>query len=166
MSLHGEAIYAFCVRNLLDPTSAEDVHQEVFVEAWRDLDRFAHQSSWRTWLFSIAAHNCCDARRWRVRWRRYFTSLGARAVQAPDPAPGAEQSLSRLCEQTGVESWLATLDPTTRMAILLRFNEGFSYEYMAQAIFPESTAAALQKRVHRAFASARDDAHVRSEVHP
>src|SRR3954471_17634887 len=61
MHEHGKAVLGLCLRVTRDATLAEDVTQQVFLEAYRDLDRFEGRSSPRTWLFSIASHRCFDA---------------------------------------------------------------------------------------------------------
>ena len=51
---HAPALYAF-LRRLL-PADADDALQDVWLRAARDLKRFRHQSSFRTWLFGIAVN--------------------------------------------------------------------------------------------------------------
>src|SRR5687767_9956441 len=61
MQTYGDAVYRYCRQMIKDATRADDVHQQVFIEAYRDLGRFAGRSSVRTWLFGIARHRCLDA---------------------------------------------------------------------------------------------------------
>jgi RNA polymerase sigma-70 factor (ECF subfamily) len=43
-----------------DPAVADDLVQLTFVSAWQTLDKFAEQSTPRTWLFSILKHKLAD----------------------------------------------------------------------------------------------------------
>src|SRR5688572_24152592 len=61
MTRHGDAVFRFCVRTVRDRSTAQDVHQQVFEDAWRDLRAFSRRSPVRTWLFGIALHRCQDA---------------------------------------------------------------------------------------------------------
>ena len=62
------------VRARLDSAiEADDVAQEVFVAAWRELPRFRGQSRFKTWLFGIAVNHCAEARR---RFHRLKLILG------------------------------------------------------------------------------------------
>ena len=45
MRTHGTAIYRYCREVLRDQALADDVHQRVFIEAHRDLPKFARRSS-------------------------------------------------------------------------------------------------------------------------
>src|SRR5262245_14618748 len=61
MRRHGVAVYRYCREELHDRTLADDVHQQIFIQAYRDLMRFAGRSTLRTWLFAIARHRVLDA---------------------------------------------------------------------------------------------------------
>lgn len=59
------------VRSRLDSAiDTEDVAQEVFVAAWRDLPRFQGRSRFKTWLFGIAVNHCAEAARKHQRLRQ------------------------------------------------------------------------------------------------
>ncbi|MHC5114458.1 MAG: RNA polymerase sigma factor, partial [Planctomycetota bacterium] len=55
---YGGQLYALGVRFCGDRTEAEDLVQEVFLQAYRAWDSFEGRSSRRTWLYTIAARAC------------------------------------------------------------------------------------------------------------
>ena len=59
-----------CCIYLRDRTAAEDVVQETFLKAFRNLDSFRGESSEKTWLIKIAMNSCRDYR--RSAWHRYI----------------------------------------------------------------------------------------------
>ena len=61
--LHGEAVFRFCRRMVRRQDLADDLLQQVFVQALRDHDSFRGHSSRKTWLFAIAKNRCLDALR-------------------------------------------------------------------------------------------------------
>lgn len=63
---HGPSLYRYARRMLVDDRDVQEVVQDAFVGAWRDLEHYREQSSLRTWLFSITAHKAVD----RVRKAR------------------------------------------------------------------------------------------------
>jgi RNA polymerase sigma-70 factor (ECF subfamily) len=153
MRAYGDAIYRHCAVMLRDAALTDETHQVVFVQAWRDLDRFAGQSSFKSWLFAIARHRCLDASKAR---RRFFRRFEAREVlpDGADPAPGPEARLAHASLATPLSRCLERLTPAVRSAVLLRYHEGVSYAEMA-GIAGEQ-AGTLQRRVARALPALRE----------
>lgn len=151
MDLHGDAVFGFCIRALRDRTLAEDILQQVFLEAYRDIDRFRGQSSLRTWLLRIASHRCHDAIRARNRRDRIVDPH--EEVEGPDPATPIAQRLERSELVAALEDCLTGLSDEVRMTVLLRFQSELTYDEMASAIGVRSDA--LQARVARALPALR-----------
>lgn len=145
---YGTTLYQFCRNALRDDGLAEDVHQQVFVQAYTDLARFSGRSTLKTWLFSIAHHRCLDVTRQNRRFAARFT-VGEVPTEVPDPTPSPDESLARGAIEKGIARCLEALAPATRMAVRLRYSEGFTYEQMA-AICSEKPGT-LQARVARAL---------------
>lgn len=57
---HTQELLRFARKRLNDPLIAEDIVQTTFLAAWEARDRFAQQSSPRTWLFSILKNKLAD----------------------------------------------------------------------------------------------------------
>ena len=148
MLAYGRDVHRHCYQVLRDRDLADDVHQTVFIEAFRDLARFEGRSSMRTWLYGIARHRCLDAMKIGARWRRRFV----RVERLPDPAderPGADAALVERGELGALVEALRRLPIETRIAVLLRFREGLTFEEIG-ALCGER-AATVQARVARAL---------------
>ena len=64
-------VYALLLRMSADPTRAEDLTQDTFVQAWKALRQFRGSASFGTWLHAIAVRVCLnDRRRERRREQR------------------------------------------------------------------------------------------------
>src|SRR5215471_15081218 len=57
-SQHSRAIYYLALRFLGDPEKAEDATHDVFLKAYRKMDQFRGEASWRTWLYRITINHC------------------------------------------------------------------------------------------------------------
>ncbi len=64
---HGDYLYHFAIGQVRDPQVAEDLVQDTFLAALKARERFAGQSSERTWLVSILRHKIMDHLRQRYR---------------------------------------------------------------------------------------------------
>ncbi len=61
--LYQQPVWRFLCHLVRDPGLAEDLAQETFLRAYRNLAGFAHQSRFSTWLFQIARNAGIDALR-------------------------------------------------------------------------------------------------------
>jgi RNA polymerase sigma-70 factor (ECF subfamily) len=152
---HQDRVYAFCARMLSDREEALDVAQEVFLSAYRNLDRFREEASLSTWLLKIAANRSLN----RIRQR---SSRAAREVtypesalrddlpfQPPAPEEGRPDRIAEIREMGKIlEHALHRIDADSRWLMLLSDVEGFTYEEVAaMAGIPVGT---VKSRLHRA----------------
>jgi len=150
---HGDAVLGFCMRVVRARTLAEDVAQQVFLEAYRDLDRFEGRSSARAWLFGIASHRCLDALKRQQRRLQLIESDEQAVIEFEDPGAGPIEHVDRARLTAALEACLKRLSPDVRATVLLRFQTGSSYEELAAPL--AATADTLQVRVARALQALR-----------
>jgi RNA polymerase sigma-70 factor (ECF subfamily) len=55
-----------------DEQEAQDLTQDTFLKAFRNIKRFKGNASFYTWLYRIVINTCLDARRRRRRWKEIF----------------------------------------------------------------------------------------------
>lgn len=67
---HGDMLYAFALRRLRDPHLAEEAVQNTLLAALEGADRFAGQSSVRTWLTGILKFKIIDVLREQQHWQQ------------------------------------------------------------------------------------------------
>jgi RNA polymerase sigma factor (sigma-70 family) len=112
-----------------DLKRSEDVAQEAFVAAWRQLRTLHDLSRFRPWLCSIArnlAHHT-------IRRDRPTASLDAAGNQ-PSPQPTPDQEAISKEEQSLVWSALESLDETYREPLVLYYREDHSVAAVADAL--------------------------------
>jgi RNA polymerase sigma-70 factor (ECF subfamily) len=145
-------IYRLCYSLLLNCQDAEDVAQEAFVYAFKNLHRFDPQrASFKTWLYTIAISRCRNMyRRNRFPW----VDLG-QLLQHGLPAPKSETPEAALAQrhaQDMVEKALLSLSPRLREAVVLRYGHGLTYREMAEVIgCPQKTAESRVRLAHDAL---------------
>lgn len=99
---HQEPLWRFLVGLVGDRSLAEDLAQETFLRAYRNLDRFGFRSRFSTWLFTIARNAATDELRSRAARRRAVDRLARRpSDDGPDPAlaPAMDEALRSLSDK-------------------------------------------------------------------
>lgn len=145
---HGTAVYRYCRQMVEDADLADEAHQMTFVQAYEGLPQFAGRSSLRTWLFGIARHRCLDLLKIHRRRRKRFPLMDELPDQ-PAPVETIEEHLTGRSRISALGQCLRELAPHIRTAVLLRFQQGVTYEEMA--VLEGERPATLQARVARAL---------------
>jgi RNA polymerase sigma-70 factor (ECF subfamily) len=145
---YGTPVWRYCRRMAGDGDLADEAHQMTFVQAYEGLPRFAGRSSLRTWLFGIAHHRCLDVLKISRRREARFAPLDG-LPEPPAPAATAEDRLAAASRVRTLGRCLRELAPHVRAAVLLRFQQGITYEEMAR--LEGERAPTLQARVARAL---------------
>lgn len=96
---HYRVVLAVAFRILRDRGEAEDLMQDVFLEIYRDVDRFdPARGTVRTWLLQYAYHRSLNRKKFLQRRGFYdFAELGptAGAVAPPEVAPSRLEAMLR-----------------------------------------------------------------------
>jgi RNA polymerase sigma-70 factor, ECF subfamily len=137
---------------------AEEVTQNVFFNAFRNLSVFRGDSRFYTWLVRITINEALM----KVRGRRFVhVSIdevneqdGERPLQLQDWGPNPEQSYSQEELRKILEAGISKLAPAYRIVFQLRDVEGFSIEETAHAL--GISVAAVKARLFRARLQLRD----------
>ena len=140
-----EGVYAFAYAQLRDFRDAQDVTQEVFLQAYRDLRSLRRWESFCFWIYRIA-HRCC-AQCFRARAKRVAREFID--DQNPDliDVPSLESYRADKLDESVRES-LDSLPEAYREVLLLHYFGGMTSRDIAEALGISPTA--VLKRLSRA----------------
>ena len=124
---HHQALYRFLWRLTGCPDAADELTQETFVRALERLPTFDGRSRFSTWLHAIALNVWRDAGRRRAR----DSALAERQASDAIVMPEEREALDRL-ERHEVRQAVERLPEKQRVAILLFYYQGMSYQEIAQ----------------------------------
>jgi RNA polymerase sigma-70 factor (ECF subfamily) len=136
---HSRAVYRLAYRMTGTPQDAEDVVQETFLKAYKQLGRFESRANFGTWLHRIAVNCSIDLIRSRPHRESALDvpdleQFGA-AVERTDTASATPE---RLMLSTEVQEKIGTamngLSAMERAAFMLRHFEGHSIEEISQSL--------------------------------
>ena len=125
----------------------EDLAQEVFVRAWRNLRKFRGESTFRTWLHRVAINVIRTSQSRQGRLMRLFVSRD-RDEAPPEQESGEEPADTTLARRQLIERALATLSEELRVAVTLRDLQGLDYKEIAAAL--DVPIGTVESRIFRA----------------
>ena len=148
---HQTRIVNYAMAIVRDPADAEDVAQETFIRAYRSLTRFRGDSSFKTWLYTIATNAARTGLERRGRRSRLedesLDDEAAPLVAGDVPAGGADVETT-LVRRESIDRALAALPPDLRVAVVLRDVEGLDYKEIAAAT--GAPIGTVESRIFRA----------------
>jgi RNA polymerase sigma-70 factor (ECF subfamily) len=121
----------FVFRYLGDRAAAEDITQEVFMRVYRYASRFIPQARVSTWVFKIARNLSLDEIKRRQRLYVDEAAIGHQRQYADQTSSAAA---ARIDFEQDIIHALSELPENQRAALLLRVNEGLSYEEIGEAL--------------------------------
>jgi RNA polymerase sigma-70 factor (ECF subfamily) len=150
---HGRVIYSLALRVLRDQGDAEDVVQEVFLQAWREASRFDHvRGNPIAWLLMVTRSRAID--RLRRRQARPALAVHADPMDRPDERPTADVLMEWQSRANDVRRALDTLPLLQRVAVELAFFDGLTHTEIAEQL--EVPLGTVKTRVRQGLLKMRD----------
>ncbi len=157
-----QKLYNFSLRMCRNPSDAEDMIQDTFLNVFKYLKSFRYETKFKNWLYKVAASTCIKKRRKSKFAPDKELSLDEflpnNEAEKPDNVPEwAMLPLDKLLneELSGViNKTILALPKKYRVVIVLRDIEGFSTAETAQIL--NLSPSNVKVRLHRARLYLRD----------
>jgi RNA polymerase sigma-70 factor (ECF subfamily) len=132
---HSRSVFRLAFRMTGNEQDAEDVVQESFLRAYRQLGRFESRADFGTWLYRIVANCSVDAMRARQARQN---QARVESLEGLDVIPAQSASPERLARSAEIGRRVADamsgLSPLERAAFTLRHYEGLSIDEISKAL--------------------------------
>ncbi len=157
---HAAAVIGFTMHFVGSRARAEEITQDVFLQVFRNRERYEPRARFATWLYRIAANACISEGRRAERRMRGF-SLNQPRHADDDAPPQVADAASHTAEENllseesllRIRGEMAALPPQQRAALWLARVEGMSYEEVAETL--SCSVSAIKSLVHRATVTLR-----------
>ncbi len=136
-------IYGVTYHQVGNFADAQDIAQEVFVKAFRSIDRLQSPERFASWLKAIAVNEC----KMMLRGSRRTVPL-EEVELSPSYAYLAQQSWKRQERQADIRRAVDSLPEKSRLAVTLHYLSGLSHREIGE--FLGITANAVTQNLHRA----------------
>jgi len=133
---HHVRVYRFVLRLVRNEATAEDLISDVFLDVWRQANRFEGRSAVSTWLLAIARFKALSAMR-----RRKDDELDEEAANAiEDPSDDPEIAMEKKDKGEILRKCMTALSPEHREIVDLVYYHEKSVEEVAEIVgIPENT---------------------------
>jgi RNA polymerase sigma-70 factor (ECF subfamily) len=138
-----DRLYRWLYRMTRDRHMAEDLTQETFLKALKNINTFRAGSNFRAWVFKIGHNNFVNQKRAERRTKHQLSEDTA------EPEVGTVETTTENREALeAVARAVEELPPDFREALTLRVNEGFSFRQIAEIL--HTTEETARWRVFKA----------------
>jgi RNA polymerase sigma-70 factor (ECF subfamily) len=129
---HFRRVYALCLRMLGDPTQAEDLTQDVFVNLFNKIGSFRGESAFTTWLHRMTVNQVLMYFRKASTRSELTTEEGETPVQI---VRGTEDpNAMPVVDRISLERAIAQLPTGYRTVFLLHDVEGYDHDEIARTL--------------------------------
>jgi RNA polymerase sigma-70 factor (ECF subfamily) len=135
-------VYGLCLRLTGNRQLAEDATQEAFLQVWRHIDRFRGDSSFSTWVHSIAANSTISYLRKQKRWWQRLGDHGHFEAVA------AELEDSPATDTAALLDLLPRLPERARLVFVLHGIEGYRQDQVARLM--GTSTGTVKAQFHKA----------------
>ncbi|MBI5574505.1 MAG: sigma-70 family RNA polymerase sigma factor [Elusimicrobia bacterium] len=158
-----EQIYNLSFRLTGNSTNAEDLVQDAFIKAFKNISKFREECTFSSWVYRITLNLWKNKVKYeKLRsFLKYFslnelveTNRGELSIELPDLSPGPESELEQTRKSEKVQKALNELDEQARIMIVFRDIEGRSYEEISALL--ECPLGTVKSRIARARESLRE----------
>lgn len=155
-----DKVYSIALHYSNDEAMARDVMQQVFLKLFTTISQFRKDAEFTTWLYRIVANACIDEQRKRKRFVQFSPEIEVKDMPAKI---SQEESYHRKQVAESVRAAIAELTPKLRLAVLLKYVEGLSYDEIAETLGCSiGTVSSRLNRGHKMLA--RKLGHLRDEI--
>ena len=152
---YGSVVTSISLSTVGNVATSEEIAQDVFLTAWRDLATLRNPSSFLPWLRQLTRHRALDVARSGRRPDRRAGFDEATLAAVADPRPDAEHALLHDERAEAVSAALDALPADAREVLVLFYREGGSVAQVARLLgLREDT---VKKRLSRARAALREE---------
>jgi RNA polymerase sigma-70 factor, ECF subfamily len=144
---HKDRVYSIALRYSGDQAIAMDITQDTFLKLFSGIQSFRGDSSFDSWLYRLVVNSCLDQKR---KSRRLAPLVRELIDEIQAPGPSADERVIQAEMGGQVRDMVASLPPEQRIAVVLRYTQGLSYDEIAVATgCSPGTVASRLNRAHK-----------------
>ena len=131
-------IFGFVFSYIKNSEDAEEITQDAFFKAWKNLKKFDKEKKFKTWLFSIAKNTALDFL--KKKKPLLFSTIEEDGKEnsiigkIPEPSPLPDEILNRADLAEELNLAMDKLSPKYREVIFLYYKEQFNFREISELL--------------------------------
>lgn len=146
---HVDAIYRYVMLRVSTREQAEDITEDVFLRAWKNLGRFQPKRPILHWLYRIAHNRIVDEHRRKAQQNDSLDAMNESGHQIASPQPDPVHTVISNEEIDTLRNALATMSDDEQSLLFLRFTENLAFREIAEIL--NKSEGACRVLQHRAL---------------
>jgi RNA polymerase sigma-70 factor (ECF subfamily) len=150
ISRYLKQIYNFSYGYVNNPQDAEDITQEAFVKAWKNIRKFDRSKKFKTWIFEIAKNTSIDYCRKKkvIPFSRFEDESGKNRIVDSLADESMDQDFFEDKDlKESIRSSVDKLPPKYREIVRLRLDKDYTFKEMADVLGePLNTVKSIYRR--------------------
>jgi RNA polymerase sigma-70 factor (ECF subfamily) len=132
---HSRKVYALCLRMAGNPTDAEDLTQDVFLQLFRKIGTFRGESAFSTWLHRMSVNIVLMRFRKKPKAETSLdtiTNPDEESGRPPEEFGGPDLQLNGVIDRVALQAAINALAPGYRTMFVLHVIQGYKHEEIAR----------------------------------
>jgi RNA polymerase sigma-70 factor (ECF subfamily) len=137
VSRYLKPVYGFLFQLVRDASVCDDLAQETFIKAWKNIKRFDTDKSFKTWIFTIAKNTAYDyfKKKKTIPFSNFTDEEGNNKLEnLSDGSISLEDILERKEIAREMEDKLKKIPDKYRIILTLRYKEDFSLQEISEIL--------------------------------
>jgi RNA polymerase sigma-70 factor, ECF subfamily len=154
LDLYGARVHRLVRRYVANPTDADDVTQEIFIDLYRSVRQFRGKSALYTWVYRVAVNHCLKCRQRAKPENLPLDEVMRYRSDKQDWASDPHIAAARTELADQVTGALNQLSPLHRDVVILHELHGLTYQECAELL--EVPVGTVKSRLSNAFRRMRE----------
>ena len=132
-----KSTYNFLYQIVKEKSVVDDLTQETFLKAWKNIKKFDREKNFKTWLFTIAKNTAFDyfKKKKTTPFAYFETDEGYNKLEKiVDTEKDLEEIIGKKELEKDLEKKLEKLPEDYRLLLLLRYKDGFSLQEIGEIL--------------------------------
>ena len=135
--LHSRRVYSLCLRMARNPTEAEDLTQDVFLQLFRKIGTFRGESAFSTWLHRMSVNIVLMRFRKKPKAETSLDSLTnpeGESGRSPEEFGRPDLRLDGVIDGVALQAAISELAPGYRAMFVLHYIQGYKHNEIARIL--------------------------------